>query len=106
MSEQYAEQAKQLSQSIHTMAVQMDLLQFRNDRLKEAFAYERRRRKRGNPLLLKKPKEYNGGAQFWSLNKVQEAFDAQAQKKAEEEAIQAQKDEDSRLRAQAKLVKA
>ena len=88
------------------MAVQIDLLRFRNERLEEAFQYERRRRRRGKALKLPNPEEYNGGAVFWSPKKIQQAIDAQAQKEADEEALQLQKDEESRLRAEAKRLKA
>jgi len=81
----YDSRSRQLSQTIHTMAVQKVLLQHENERFKEALINEKKRRQRGRPLLFEKPSEYNGGVMFWSLSKVQEARDRQTQKDADEQ---------------------
>ena len=60
----YNSRSQQLSQTIHTIAVQKTLLQHENKQLKEALINEKKRRQRGKPLLLKAPQEYNSGAVF------------------------------------------
>ena len=70
------------------------LLENENNRLREALINEKKKRQRGKALLLKAPPQYDGGAIFWSPNKVQEARDQQAQKDANEKALQQQKEEE------------
>jgi hypothetical protein len=82
------------------------LLKDENNRLKEALINEKKKRQRGKPLLLEPAPEYNGGAQFWSPQKVQEARERQAQKDAEAEALQHQKMEDQQRRISEKAEKA
>ena len=65
--------ARQLSQTIHSISVRNVLLEDENNRLKEALINEKKKRQRGKALLLEPTPEYNGGAQFWSPQKVQEA---------------------------------
>jgi hypothetical protein len=98
--------SKQLSQTIHTMAVQKTLLQHENEQLKEALVNEKKRRQQGKPLLLEAPEEYNGGAIFWSPSKVKDARDRQAQKDADEQLLRHQKDEEMQRRKAAKQAKA
>ena len=94
----YDDQARKLSQTIHTISVQKTLLQNENDRLKEALLNEKKRRQRGKPLLLQPAEQYNGGAVFWSPSKVATARERQHQKELDEELIQQQKSEAIRLR--------
>ena len=76
------------------MAVRNTLLTHENNRLREALVNEKKKRKRGKALLLEAPAQYDGGAVFWSPQKVQEARDRQAQKDANEKALRHQKEED------------
>lgn len=71
----YDKQASQLCETIHTISVRNQLLHHKNQVLKGALVNEKKRRQRGKALLLKPPEDYNGGAIFWSLKKVQEARD-------------------------------
>jgi hypothetical protein len=100
------EKAKKLSRTIHTISVQKDILQHENDQLKEALANEKKRRKRGKALLLEPTPEYNGGAQFFSPNKVSQAREKQAEKDLAEQELQHQKDEANKLKAEKKKAKA
>ncbi|KAF1999448.1 hypothetical protein P154DRAFT_399488, partial [Amniculicola lignicola CBS 123094] len=102
----YDKRSRQLSQTIHSISVRNILLENENNRLKEALVNEKKKRQRGKPLLLKAPTQYDGGAIFWSPQKVQEARDQQSKKDAEEEALQHQKDLDKIERAQKKAKKA
>jgi hypothetical protein len=74
--------------------------------LREALINERTRRKRGKPLLLQEPEEYQGGAVFWSPRKVKEARDRQQLQEREEEQLQYQKAETKRIHEEAKQAKA
>jgi hypothetical protein len=102
----YDKSTQQLSQTIHSISVRNVLLKDENTRLKEALINERKKRQRGKPLLLEVPAEYNGGAQFWSPNKVQEARERQAQRDAEAEALQHQKEEEQLRKVHEKAEKA
>jgi hypothetical protein len=94
----YDSRSRQLSQTIHTIATQKQLLQHENEKLREALINEKKRRTRGKPLLLEAPQEYNGGAVFWSPTKVQEARDRQARKDADDKALQLQKSEEQKAK--------
>jgi hypothetical protein len=102
----YDTKSKKLSQMIHTISVKNTLLQHENNQLKEALANEKKRRQRGKALLLLPPENSNGGAQFWSPTKVEQARQRQEQKDLEEQAAQHQKTEAMKLREQQKLAKA
>jgi hypothetical protein len=93
--------AQKLSQALHSSSVQ-NTLKHEVTRLKEALINERTRRKRGKALPLIEPKEYHGGAVSWSPRKVMEARDRQQLKEFEEEQLQHQKLEASRLREEAR----
>ncbi|KAF2622339.1 hypothetical protein BU25DRAFT_352352, partial [Macroventuria anomochaeta] len=69
----YNSHAKKLSHTIHTIVVQKTLLQHENQHLRDAFMNEKKHRQRGRALLLEAPAEYDGGAQWWSPKKVQDA---------------------------------
>jgi hypothetical protein len=97
--------AQKLSQAFHQISTQKTLLEYEVKGLREALINERTRRKRGKPLLLQEPEEYQGGAVFWSPRKVKEARDRQELQAREEEQVQHQKAETSRLREEARQAK-
>jgi hypothetical protein len=99
-------QAQKLSQAFHQISTQKTLLEYEVKGLREALINERTRRKRGKPLLLQEPEEYQGGAIFWSPRKVKEARDRQQHQEREEEQLQHQKAETNRLREEARQAKA
>lgn len=102
----YDKRSQKLSQTIHSISARNNLLQHENQRLKEALINEKKRRQRGKALLLEAPEDYNGGAIFWSPNKVKEARNRQAQKEAKEEALRLQKDKEMKLKDAQKAEKA
>jgi hypothetical protein len=106
VADQGNRQVKQLSQVLHSNSVQNALLKDEVAKLREALVNERMRRKRGRPLLLGEPKEYQGGAIFWSPRKVRGARDRQQLKEREEEQLQYQKAEANRHREELRRVKA
>ena len=97
---------RQLSQTVHTMAVRTTLVQHENEQLKSALVNEKKRRHRGKPLLLEASPEYHGGAVFWSPSKVKEARERQAKKDADEQLLQHQKSQEKERRKAEKLAKA
>ena len=85
---------------MHALSIENMLLKQQNNGLKQSLVNEKKRRKRGKPLLLDFPTEENGGAMFFSPTKVQHARDQQAQKDANATAQQHQKELD-RVRKEA-----
>ena len=67
---------------MHALSVENILLKQQNDDLKKSLINEKKRRKRGKPLLLDFPTQEDGGAMFYSPTKIQHAHDQQAQKDA------------------------
>jgi hypothetical protein len=98
--------AQKLSQAFHHISPRKSLLEDDVKGLREALINERTRRKRGKPLLLQEPEEYQGGAVFWSPWKVKEARDRQQLQEREEEQVQHQKADTNRLREEARQEKA
>lgn len=90
----YDSRAQKLSNSIHSLSVQNMLLKMQNEGLKKQIVNEKKKRKRGKPLLLEPPKNHDGGALFWSPNKVQQARERQAQKDEAAEVLRQQKEDD------------
>lgn len=98
--------AKKLSRTIHTISVKNTLLEHENNQLREALVNKQKRRQRGKALLLEAPPEYNGGAVFWSPQKVSDARLRQEQKDRDNQLVQDQKSVAIRLRAEQKAAKA
>jgi hypothetical protein len=94
-----------LGNSIQKLIVQTQLLSAEVDGLRGALANEKKRRQRGKPLQLAAPTENQGGAIFWSPNKVLQYRDRQVQKEAAAEAQRLQKEEDKILREEKKAEK-
>ena len=90
----YDKKAQQLSNTMHALSIENMLLKQQNDGLKQSLVNEKKRRKRGKPLLLDFPTKENGGAIFFSPTKVQHTRDQQAQKDANATAQQHQKELD------------
>lgn len=84
--------SQQLSNTMHALSTENMLLKMRNDGLKKRLVNEKKRRKRGKPLMLDFPTQNEGGAIFYSPNKVQQARDRQDQKAANAEAERRQKE--------------
>ena len=66
----YNKKAQKLSNTMHTLLVKNILLKQQINSLKKSLINEKKRRKRGKPLLLDFPTENNGGVIFYSLTKV------------------------------------
>ncbi|KAF2820821.1 hypothetical protein CC86DRAFT_303956, partial [Ophiobolus disseminans] len=64
VSDRIADDSKTLSQTLHSLAVQNELLHTKNDGLREALTIKKRHRKVGKPLDLQQREEYYRGANF------------------------------------------
>jgi hypothetical protein len=84
-------ESRKLSQTIHSISVQKELLEHENQGLREALTNKKRRQIKGKTLPLKQPDEWHGGAVFWSPARVQRARDALAQQEAKKQQEQHQK---------------
>ena len=90
----YDKKTQKLSNTMYALSLENMLLKQQNNSLKQSLINEKKRRKRGKPLLLDFPTENNGGAMFFSPTKVQRARDQQAQKDANAIAERQQKEVD------------
>lgn len=84
---------QKLSNTIHALSVQNLLLTDEITGLRKALQNEKKKRKRGKPLLLEPPPSYDGGAVFYSPNKVKEAREKQERKEAAADLARLQKQE-------------
>lgn len=84
------------------------ILKAENEGLRTAVKTEKRRRKRGRPLMEEMRKDEDGGAMFFSPNKVQQARDRMAEKDKEKDeaskAKEAEKEAKRRAKEEAQLM--
>jgi hypothetical protein len=64
---------KKLSETLHSLAIQNELLHNENDGLREALNNKKKRKDRGKRLNLQRENSYHGGATFWSPHKIRQA---------------------------------
>jgi hypothetical protein len=100
------EESRKLSQTIHSISVQKQLLEHENQGLREALANKKRRQTKGRTLPFEQPDEWHGGAVFWSPARVQRARDALAQQEAEKQQQQHQKKEQREIQKANQQLKA
>jgi hypothetical protein len=106
VSDIYNQQAKQLSNTIHSLSMKVMTLEMENQGYIKSLANAKKKRKPSKALLLKPPERYHGGAVFYSPRKVQQARDRQAEKDAATELVRQQKDEETRRKEAEKHEKA
>lgn len=94
VSDIYDKKAQRLSNTMHALSMENLLLQMQNKNLKKSLVNEKGRRRRGKPLMLDFPTENEGGAIFYSPNKVQQARDRQQTKDISAEAQRQQRAEE------------
>lgn len=87
-------EARTLSQAIHHMAVQSELLKDENKGLRDALRTKKKHNKKANVLDLQQREEYHGGAVIWSPRKFREACARNKVRQDEEEALLIQKAEE------------
>ncbi|KAI9037671.1 uncharacterized protein KD926_000087 [Aspergillus affinis] len=94
----YDQKAEKLNSTMHALSTENIILKLRCQGLEAALLQEKKKRKRGKPLLFELQAPEDGYAVFYSPNKIQQARDLQAEK---DEAIQlAKASEEERLRKQ------
>jgi hypothetical protein len=96
-------ESKQLSQTVHHLYVQNELLHHENDGLKEALTAHKKHKKRGKVLNLQQRKEYHGGATFWSPRKLRESRAREVVEQREKEELELQKANTKELKAASAL---
>ena len=106
VSDIYDQQAKQLSNTIHSLSMKVMTLEMENQGYIKSLANAKKKRKPSKALLLKPPEQYHSGAVFYSPRKVQQARDQQAEKDAATELVHQQKDEETRRKEAEKHGKA
>jgi transposase-like protein len=86
VSDRTAEELKKLSETLHSLAVQNELLYDENDGLPEALDNKKKRKDRSKCLDLQREDLYHGGATFWSPHKIRQAWARELEKQQQEEA--------------------
>jgi hypothetical protein len=105
VSDRTAEESKKLSETLHSLAVQNELLHNENDGLREALDNKKKRKDHGKRLDLQRKDSYHGGATFWSPHKIHQARACELEKQQQEEAEIAARANRKELQAAAKLLK-
>ena len=100
-----SDEAKTLSNLIHHVTVQKELLEDENKGLRDALTTKKNHNKKGRVLDLQQREEYHGGAVIWSPRKLREAEARDKVRRDEEEAHLIQKAEEKEQRATAKAYK-
>ena len=66
-------EVKKLSNTVHHLQVQNELLRHENNGLQAALMIKKRRKKQSKPLAFKQKDKYHGGAVFYSPSKIKDA---------------------------------
>jgi hypothetical protein len=86
-------EAKRLSQSIHSLRVNNDLLRTQNSDLQDDLNIKKKHKTKRTTLDLQRRQEYHGGVVFWSPRKLREARAREATKQNEAQREKLQKKE-------------
>jgi hypothetical protein len=105
VSDRTADESKKLSETLHSLAVQNELLQEENSGLREALEDKKKRKGRGKRLNLQREDLYHGGATFWSPRKIRQAWAHELEKQQQEEGEIAARASRKELQTAAKLLK-
>jgi hypothetical protein len=97
--------SKALSQSLHSMQVNNDLLHHENDLLKDAPRSKRKHKAKSKSLDLHQRKEYHSKAVFYSPHKIREGLVRDEVKQREDDAAKLQKVTRESLRRQLRCIK-
>jgi hypothetical protein len=100
-----AETSQKLSQTLHQLQVQNELLHHEISGLRDALTTKKQRKNADKPLDLQREEEYHGGATFWSPSKFERARERKAEKQHQEEQEKLAKLNRKELQAAAKLLK-
>jgi hypothetical protein len=100
-----SEKSQELRVKVHQLQTQNELLKYDNSGLVEALKDKKHHKKRGKQLDLRTDEQYQGGAIFWSPQKVRDATARDREKKRGEEELALQKSNTKELKAAAALYK-
>jgi hypothetical protein len=101
--------ASLLTQALHHLQVNNELISQENEGLREALQTKKRHKQKGVPLDLQQHQEYHGGAVMWSPRKGREAevrrtaMERQAEQEKLNKAKRKQKKEDANIQKQLEL---
>ena len=101
--------AKTLTQALHHLQVNNELISQENEGLREAFQTKKKQKQKGVPLDLQQRQEYHGGAVMWSPRKGREAevrrtiMERQAEQEKLDKAKRKQEKEDAKIQKQLEL---
>jgi hypothetical protein len=98
-------EAKRLSQSIHSLRVNNDLLRTQNSDLQDDLNIKKKRKTKRTTLDLQQRQEYYGSVVFWSPRKLREARAREATKQDEAQREKLQKKEAREQKAAASFPK-
>ena len=104
-SDRTSREAKTLSQAIHHMAVESELLKGENRGLRDALSTKKKHNKKGKVFDLQQRREYYGGAKIRSPRKLREARARDKVQQDEEEALLIQKAAEKERKATNKALK-
>jgi hypothetical protein len=101
--------AKTLTQTLHHLQVNNELISQENEGLREALQTKKKHKQKGVPLDLQQRQEYHGGAVMWSPRKGREAevrrtiMEQQAEQEKLDKAKRKQGKEDAKIQKQLEL---
>jgi hypothetical protein len=98
------EDSKSLSQTLHQLTVQNEMLKHENSGLREALIAKKKRKNANKALNLQRKESYHGGATFWLPCKMREARARDLKKQQQEEAEMAAKATRKELQVAAKAL--
>jgi hypothetical protein len=75
-----AEDSQKLSQTLHQLQVQNEVLQHEKNRLRDTLTAKKQRKTAGKPLNLQHKESYHSGATFWLPSKFKRAREHEAEK--------------------------
>jgi hypothetical protein len=102
VSDIHDKKTRQLNDTMMALSTENILLKLRCKGLETALVNEKKRRQRGKPLLLDQDALQDGGAIFYSPNKVQRARDLQTEKEQTAQLARIAKEEDKARRQREK----
>ncbi|KAF2820896.1 hypothetical protein CC86DRAFT_374169 [Ophiobolus disseminans] len=105
VNDQGVDESKKLSQTLHSLATQNELLRHEKYGLKNALTVKKRHKKVGKPLDLQQREEHHSGAVFWSPRKIRETRAREAVKEQEQHQEKLAKANRKDLHAAAKMYK-
>jgi hypothetical protein len=86
-----AEDSQKLSQMLHQLQIQSEVLQHENNGLRDTLTAKKQCKAAGKPLNLQHEESYHGGTTFWLPSKFKRVREREAEKQQRDEAEAAAK---------------